>query len=83
MGARRATKPSTGPRRRGAERPKLLVYDILVIMCMVRLLNGYIFVDSPIKWLYFCQLYFVTYIFLCYIFQGQIITAHHFLGVLA
>ena len=32
------------------------IYDILVIMCMVRLLSSYIFVDFPIKWLYYCQL---------------------------
>ena len=32
------------------------IYDILVIMCVVRLLSSYIFVDFSIKWLYYCQL---------------------------
>ena len=36
LGARRAPEPSTGARRRGAERPELLVYLIITRMWPIK-----------------------------------------------
>ena len=51
-------------------------YDILVMMFVVRLLSSYIFVDFPIKWLYYCQLWNWHLYFPMLYYYHYIIPAH-------